>query len=154
MILTSLLAKYWILRTNMKEYTRCKIKKSLDSFSKRKMSKDGLQSRCKKCMDIIYTENKEQISINRKIRYKENREEELLKVKIYSQDPIVKQKRKLKGKALEAFKYRNDPIFKCKKLLRSRQLKAIKRGTKTGSAVKDLGCTVKFFVNEYIPSLS
>lgn len=38
-----------------------------------------------------------------------------------------------------------DLDFRIKKALRARITSAIKRGTKTGSAISDLGCTIEFF---------
>ena len=37
---------------------------------------------------------------------------------------------------------RTNPFFKLQKVLRARMLSAVKRGTKNGSAIKDLGCTI------------
>ena len=42
-----------------------------------------------------------------------------------------------------------DPVFKLKVYLRIRLGQAIKKNFKTGSAVKDLGCTIEFF-KQYI----
>ena len=36
--------------------TRCKVEKSLDSFNKRKDSKDGLQYFCKECKEVLNKE--------------------------------------------------------------------------------------------------
>jgi len=36
--------------------TRCKVEKSLDSFNKRKDSKDGLQYFCKECREVLNKE--------------------------------------------------------------------------------------------------
>lgn len=40
-------------------------------------------------------------------------------------------------------RYKQDPIYRIKDILRSRLLKAIKKNLKSGSAVRDLGCSVE-----------
>jgi hypothetical protein len=47
---------------------------------------------------------------------------------------------------------KEDPIFKLTKNLRARLKTAMKRGYLTGSAIKDLGCSVEFF-KQYLESL-
>jgi len=49
-------------------------------------------------------------------------------------------------------RYNNDPIYRLKDILRSRLLKAIKKGSKTGSAIDDLGCSIEEF-KKHIESL-
>lgn len=46
-------------------------------------------------------------------------------------------------KTYEAQKYSIDPIYKLRKLLRDRTRKALKAGTKSGSAIQDLGCSIE-----------
>lgn len=61
-----------------KTCTKCKENKSLESFSKRKLSKDGKCSRCKSCMNSVndswYKKNKEKHNLAAAIRYKANPE--------------------------------------------------------------------------------
>jgi len=45
--------------------------------------------------------------------------------------------------AYKKHRYQNDPIFRIRHVLRNRLYCAIKRGTKVGSAVKDLGCSIE-----------
>ena len=52
----------------------------------------------------------------------------------------------------ERTKYATDPEYALKKRLRRRMKLALKRGWKTGSAVRDLGCTIDFF-REYLEGL-
>jgi len=53
---------------------------------------------------------------------------------------------------------KNDPVFKLKMTLRIRLLRAIKGQYKSGSAVSDLGCSVKYFMehmeNKFLDGMS
>ena len=45
--------------------------------------------------------------------------------------------------ARKKYRYQNDPVFRIRHTLRNRLYCAIKRGTKVGSAIKDLGCSIQ-----------
>lgn len=70
----------------MKKCSKCKIKKELIDFYKKKSSKDGLRSECKECIlnkcKVYYQDNKDE----RLDYYYNNREEILEKSKVYYQD--------------------------------------------------------------------
>lgn len=100
----------------MKQCTKCKEFKKLNEFSKDNNRKDGLQFRCKSCYSIYRTENREKIlaqkTIHRKInkvaiatdlarRYREDRENRLIKSAIYGAIYKSKHKKKISVKKLK-----------------------------------------------------
>lgn len=78
--------------------------------------------------------NKERVAFLKKIHYNENK------------DKIIEQKRVYNNE-----KRANDVTYRLKSNLRSRLSVALKRQNKSGSAVKDLGCSAEFLKN-YIES--
>jgi hypothetical protein len=108
--------------------TTCRISKEESEFHKHRGRKDGLQPACRECM-------KQWVSSNRS-------RSRAIKAKWRSANLAYwteRQRRLL----------RDDPEFKLKKTLRRRFHMALKRGTKAGSAVRDLGCTIAMF-REYL----
>ncbi len=100
-----------------------------------------------------YKKNKETILIRQKERCKNNKEEISMYQQKYRKDNlemISKQKskwqKKHRDKINQQRKYRkqNDPLFKMSCNLRSRLNAAIKNNYKSGSAVRDLGCSIDF----------
>jgi len=59
----------------MKICTKCKIEKDETAFSKRSLSKDGLRTQCKICVNIYNKENKDMIREQKK-KYREEHKEE------------------------------------------------------------------------------
>ena len=57
----------------MKKCCTCKEPKTLDSFSKNKRKKDGLQTKCKSCAKEYREENKEFIQVKQKEWYLKNK---------------------------------------------------------------------------------
>jgi len=131
----------------IKTCNKCKIKKDINDFYQRKGSPDGYRNECKQCritLSIInYIDNKDKkkhynfnynlinkgkLKIQRKVYYEENKE-----------TIIRRQVSKTK------VKYQNDIVFKITSNLRSRLKNALKNNQKSGSAVRDLGCSVDFF---------
>lgn len=108
----------------------CKIKKTYDYFQKSKTEYDGLQVYCKVCRKEKYFINKKNILEYHKVYYKNNKD-------------LVKQK----TRNYEKEKYHSNYLHKLRKILRARLRLALKNNQKTGSAVKDLGCTVKELKN-------
>jgi len=76
----------------VKYCTNCKIEKSLDCFSKNKKSKDGYYTWCKECCKQHYEENKEEILIKGKIYNQKNKDEILKYQKQYYLEHIEKAK--------------------------------------------------------------
>ncbi|MGH7975005.1 MAG: hypothetical protein ACREBR_05740 [bacterium] len=77
--------------------------------------------------------------------------------KICKHERIKKYYEKNKDKILEhdriyqIKRYKDNSLFRLKRAVRSRLKQATKYGYKTGSAVKDLGCSIEFF-KQYIES--
>jgi len=108
---------------------------------------------CDKCKRISYViKNKDKICEYKKQYRKKNAK----KIKKYHADRYQKNKEDIKDRNKEYSKqnptykmeydrrrYKDDIQFKLTDILRSRLYKAMKNNQKTGSAVKDLGCTIK-----------
>jgi len=94
----------------------------------------------------FYKNNKEKIKENRKKYCRENKE----KIKEY----LIKNRNKLSRKAniYQIKKRKIDIQFKLRQQLRCRLNRALKRNFKTGSAVKDLGCSIDKF-KKYLENL-
>lgn len=151
----------------------CKITKNIAEFHKRKNSKDGYRSRCKECRKQYAIENSEKIKkyqqeyrklnkeeINRKQRefinnlsddkrekYKKTKEKWIddnkEHLKSYKKKWKKDNKIELRNKARKI--YHTNINEKIKTNLRNRINKALKNNYKTGSAVKDLGCSIEEF---------
>ncbi len=106
-----------------------------------------------------YHENKDEINKKRRKRRLENHEKELAKQREYRKNNRERIKELDKGYALEK-RYskrirekererQKDPIYKITTILRKRLSSLIKRQgfNKSGSAIKDLGCTVEELFN-------
>lgn len=102
---------------------------------------------------LHYKNNKETEKQNRKTRYWSDPEKARQKLKEYGKKWRQKNPEKVKlkykkdylsgGKYLKfKIKKQQDLQFKLKAILRTRLNNAIKRNTKSGSAVRDLGCTI------------
>jgi hypothetical protein len=101
-----------------------------------------------------YQNNKEKILTKAKKYYQINKEEKKKKTKEYYQnnkEEILMEKKEYgQTHKKEKNEYINNRLkinidFKLAHYLRSRLRNAIKRNQKSGSAVKDLGCTIPFF---------
>lgn len=131
----------------MKNCFKCKIEKSFHEFSKDNSKKDKLSYICKLCIKNHILENKEKIANSCKKYYQDNKEE-LTKIrKKYYQDnieKIIENRQYNKQKMLDYIKEREkiDINFKLTNRLRGRLSSAIKNGQKTGSAIRDLGCSI------------
>ena len=140
----------------MKKCTKCKEIKELTEFHKYKNSKDGLKSRCKRCRNkntrLYYVNNKEKCNEQSKLRYEKNKQKRLKQTNEWRNKnrERVRLKERCRYKKnrkaiLTRFKERkkNDIQYKLRCILRDRLNKAIKANQKSGSAVKDLGCSIK-----------
>ena len=155
--------------------TRCRQEKSFTDFGNRKDQKDGKDIYCKTCKNIFNNEWLSKPGNKDKQRVKSTERNR----KWYHKNPIKKitsnNKWKINNKEQVAqyhhqyqqdnkeyikdyqrnyvkSKKENDLLFKLRANLRSRQYAAIKNNQKTGSAIKDLGCTIKEF-QIYLESL-
>ncbi len=139
----------------------CKIEKSAEDFHRNKRNKDGYQYQCKLCRKIssksYYELNKEKFLERDKIYREKNKQIKSQRGKIYytkNRDLVIERQRKnykeyYKKSKKKKQKYARDKRkvdinFKLSFSLRSRLNKAIKNNQKTGSAVRDLGCTIDF----------
>lgn len=125
----------------MKICSKCKISKDLSEFYKDKTKKDNLMYCCKFCYEKNRKpENVKKRRIRDNLNYSKNCKKKKEKNSIWSKnnrDSINERRR---------FKYQEnklDLIFKLKTNSRDRMRKAIKGNFKSGSAVRDLGCSIK-----------
>jgi len=128
------------------------------SFSKQKSHGDGYRSQCKVCQKI-YRDNTKPQQRERERVWRENNKEhvktkqELYKITHKEYTKAYKKQWASENKEKRAFKDKlrrqQDILFRLKGNLRTRMNRAIKGNYRTGSAVRDLGCSIEFF-KEYI----
>jgi hypothetical protein len=132
----------------MKTCTSCKEEKSLeDNFCKHSGREDGYNYRCKNCTSKTFSNWREKNLSTLSIKSKEKWEKE----KGLNLNKYRKQRARKKWfnnnptyrKEYNKDKYINDISFRLKSVLRSRLLLALKKESKVGSAVSDLGCTIQ-----------
>ena len=148
----------------MKTCSKCKIEKEFSEFHKSKSEKSGYYSCCKSCKKAYRDRpevkerasawNKEhhakpEVKERRKIYLEKyylvpsNKERKSIKQKEYESRPNTKKKNQVR----HIEKMESDITYKLNHLLRDRFNKAIKNNSKSGSAVSDLGCSIKFLKN-------
>lgn len=84
--------------------------------------------------------NKSELIRKATVHYIENKSKRLSQMKQYrkaNKNKIMEHQAKR-----EKYLLKNDPTFRLQKNLRSRLNKALQHGYKTGSAIKDLGCSI------------
>lgn len=137
----------------IKKCVKCKNYLALDSFCKNKSRKDGLHSECRSCVKEYALKNKECISK----RYKEYVVKNKDRIAKTSSDYRTKNKDTLYKKRLARLKTES-LNSKLAARLRSRIYKVTVGTIKTGSAIKDLGCTVdqfrKYLEQQFKPNMS
>jgi hypothetical protein len=138
----------------MKKCSHCKVKKSLEEFHKNSKTILKLASWCKICVNTYIKEHATE--------YKEGREKNKDKKKVYNKGYKEKNKNKLKilrkkyitsnrgtvNKSRRLYvsnRKQTDVQFKLSCNLRSRLKSALQGNYKSGSAVRDLGCTIDQF---------
>lgn len=153
----------------MKHCAKCNKTKDLNAFHKNSQCKDGLRPTCKECRrpstKIYYINNKEKIDNYKKRYLLKNKQKVFLQHKLYQQknkDKInLYHRNYYKKNHSKIRKYFNsynksrrktDINFKLSCNLRTRLYCAIRGNYKAGSAIKDLGCSIKKF-KIYIASL-
>lgn len=153
-----------MIASNSKKCTACQQDKNIQEFNKDKHRKDGLYCYCKTCarnrINNHYLRNKEKIKERHKVRYRKNRQKTLdRQAKYRSHNPELIKRRAAhtyqKYKARLRIQRRSynrryymqriavDIQFKLIKRIRSRMNKMVSRDTKSGSSIKDLGCSVR-----------
>lgn len=153
----------------MKICSKCKVKKDVSEFNKFGKTSDGLRCECRLCQKKYFREfyernmarekerTRQYISSHRdevkeyrkknsvrdKIYKKKYREEHAEEIKKYTE--IVATRRKTSGYYAVYVKNKSatDLQFRLKRTLRSRLRSAIKSNLKSGSCVRDLGCSVE-----------
>ena len=90
-----------------------------------------------------YLVNKSSLLKKKKQYHEEHRDEKL----IYKKQYYVKNRQKIIDLNLLYIKRRSkiDPLYKISRNIRSRLNSALKNNHKTGSAIRDLGCSIDFF---------
>ncbi len=114
--------------------SKCGFEGAVDQF----VTKGRWCKKCKSKIDKDYREiNKHKISTNRAKTYIKNRESNIARVSKWQRE----------NKIHRAKYHRNrrsaDPLYKLQTNLRTRLNSAIKRQCKSGSAIQDLGCSIK-----------
>jgi len=145
--------------TEKKRCTKCGEEKELGEFHKRKDGVLGRTSHCKTCTGLYHKEylskpeGKEKKTEQRKNRVERNREHYLQLSKSYykkNKDQILQNNKQWKIKNKNHMREHNkdrrktDIQYKLTLSLRSRLYSALKNELKTGSAIKDLGCSIEF----------
>jgi len=120
---------------NYRQLNKDKIKVKNDVYVK--LNKDKIKVR-RKCYQEA---NKDKIKEYSKSWYKINRDKIIVQKKAYRE--VNKDKLKLKKKAYYKNRLKTNIQYKLSHYLRARLKTAIKFNYKSGSAVKDLGCTVE-----------
>jgi hypothetical protein len=150
-----------------KKCSKCKEIKDTTEFSKNRTCKDGFHPHCKVCVHVYQTANIDAISVKRRAYLKANAEKirarqaawcEKNKDKIRARQAAYRKEHSDKirnlwevyrtqirakyGVSCTTLRYRADPQARLRAILRSRLRTALNRKFKTGSAVRDLGCTI------------
>ena len=158
----------------MRSCSLCKINKLLSCFYKSNVGKNGIHSRCKECCRKIvkkyrrdnpekHKESKKKWQVNnlekyrdgekrRSARWGKNNPDRAKEVSKdwhrkhpeYSYKMSTEQKKRKYER--EKLREKTDIYTKISRALRKRLRIAIKRGQKSGSAVRDLGCSIKQFI--------
>lgn len=118
----------------------CGLRKNISEFRIRKGRKNP-QGMCKKCEKKYHKKYREnyhtEIVLCKKKYYIRNRTRLLKKQKLYAQ------RNKEKRQKYERKRKNNDICYRIACNLRNRFYHAIKNNYKTGSAIRDLGCSIK-----------
>ena len=142
---------------------KCKLDLLLEYFSKDKSRKDGLSYTCKQCRNkqkqtqrisdpkylekqrVYRNKNRDQALESSKKYYKNNKE----KKRIYQN----KNRKNIRARSRqrENFRLRYDIQYLLAKRLRTRLYLALRREWRSGSAVRDLGCSIQE-LKEYLES--
>lgn len=147
-------------KMNIRTCTKCNIEKEFTEYRKDKKGKYGISSRCRSCRNKVdtayYQQHREERKIQDKIyrdktkearsKYqKQYRIENKESLRIYFRQYTLDNKEKINEGALRRHttRYYNDIQFRLAIVLRKRLYMALVDETKKGSAVDDLGCSVK-----------
>lgn len=115
-----------------KKCSKCFIEKALDEFHKQSAGKFGRRPDCRVCRGVLFRAGPRTTPEYQKERVKRWRQDNIKKFRAYKRE-YIKSRRK------------SDVQVKLRDTLRCRIRIAIKAGKKSGSAVKDLGCSLGEF---------
>lgn len=133
-------AKFKEVRPGQYKCSNCKQFKDLICFSRDKSKKIGHHSHCKKCMSI-YKKNKIIDKVARALYNKNYREKN--KNVLTEKDRIRHSLNRKNINIRRKIKRDNDISFKIADNLRRRINKVMKSNKKTGSAIRDLDCSIE-----------
>lgn len=140
----------------MKHCAQCNIEKPFKSFHKKKTAHDGLNTQCKECRKLYssryYLEKAEIVKAGRREHYRHNKE----RSKANSRNYRFHHREELNRKYIE--KRQSDPLFKLRSNLRNRLNRSLATNQRTGSAVRDLGCTIvelrSYLESQFLPGMT
>lgn len=137
----------------------CKKDLHLECFMKRKDSKTGYREQCKDCFNLNRRKWHKETGYGKK-EYAKNKEQELIKAKVYYQ----KKKEEIKEKSIkyyhehkdkireykkerQKYKIKNDIKYKLAKNLRNRLYYTLQNNTKHAPTLELIGCSIENFKN-------
>jgi len=147
----------------MKKCSKCQLTKTINNFGKDISKKGGLNIYCKSCIKEKTTEwaknNPEKVKIAKrkynktdagrvsKNKWKNNNPDKV-KASKRRTDKTYREKNRAtireRDKRYQNKRFKTDIDYKLRSNLRSRLCQAIRNNQKSGSAVKDLGCSIKY----------
>lgn len=151
-----------MLVQSVKICTKCKTAKSVTEFSADRSRYDGLQAKCRSC-DAEYRSSRVYVPHPRKLlvvtpeQLAERKERRRIKMLEHDQRPDVKERKRIQSRARRRtpefrerinnrYHQRKSELgFLLAKRLRTRLYIAVQNEQKSGSAVRDLGCSVAEF---------
>ena len=141
-----------VLPEGMKRCYVCKAVKATIEFSKSKVTRDGLRSECKVCKREASRKERETKPEYFK-KYKEEHKETIsLQIKEW------RQKHKKDIYLYQAEKIKNNLLQRISHILRTRFKAAFRKQCKTGSAVRNLGCSMEelraYLESKFQPGMS
>jgi len=123
----------------VKTCSKCSSNKPLNLFYRRSGYKHRYRSICKVCTSGVNSKRR----TGSEFRSKQNEYNAKMEVRIkkskYECKPEIVEKRNTRRR----LRYQDEANYKLTKVLRSRLSKAIKNNFKSGSAVRDLGCSIE-----------
>lgn len=136
-----------------KNCSKCHIYKDILEFHKNKTISDGFHHKCKLCKSIdahnYYINNIEERKLAWKKYYNNNKEKQKIKRdKWYVKNKDIANER---SKEYRKKKFKENVQYKLKHYLRTRLKHALREKLKTGSAVRELGCT-GYELKQYLES--
>lgn len=131
----------------MKTCNTCGEIKAITEFYTSKNARDGYRSKCKVCVRIVHKEYK--LAHPEKCREDSKKYSDRHPEKRKAYREKVKDKYRDYHRVYEYNRKKTDVNYKLMHNLRGRVRHAVKRGQKSGSAVRDLGCSIEEF-KQYI----